>query len=88
MGAYSQGERIFEAVSGKRRERTSIIAASKGSKLVAPFVFQGSCNTEVVDVYFAQVLLPVVFGQWCAAWLLEEALEISAECFARHEMVT
>ena len=60
MGAYSQGERIFEAVSGKRRERTSIIAASKGSKLVAPFVFQGSCNTEVVDVYFAQVLLPAL----------------------------
>jgi transposase len=24
---------------------------------VAPLVFQGSCNTDVVDAYFAQVLL-------------------------------
>ena len=29
-------------------------------KLVAPLVFQGSCNTEIVDVYFAQVLLPAL----------------------------
>jgi transposase len=53
-----RGERIYEAVAGRRRERTSIIAASRQNKLVAPFVFQGSCNTEVVDVYFEKVLLP------------------------------
>ena len=47
-------------MAGKRRERTSIIAASRHCKLVAPLVFQGSCNTEVVDVYFAQVLLPAL----------------------------
>lgn len=34
-----------------------IIAASRQNKLVAPLVFQGSCNTEVVDVYFEEVLL-------------------------------
>ena len=55
-----RGERIYEAVSGKRRERTSIIAASQHSKLVAPWVFQGSCTTEVVDAYFEKVLLPVL----------------------------
>ena len=43
-----------------RRERTSIIAASQHNKLVAPLVFQGHCNTEVVEVYFEQVLLPVL----------------------------
>ena len=45
-------------ISGKRRERTSIISASQQGKLVAPLVFQGSCNPEVVDAYFEQVLLP------------------------------
>ena len=55
-----RGERIYEAVPGKRRERTSIISAAHGGKLVAPFVFQGSGNTAVVDIYFAQVLLPVL----------------------------
>ena len=57
-GRSPRGERIYQALAGKRRERTSIIAASQENKLVAPLVFQGSCNTEGVDVYFEQVLLP------------------------------
>ena len=57
-GRAPRGERIYEAVAGKRRERTSIIAASQNRRLVAPLVFQGSCNTEVVDTYFEKVLLP------------------------------
>jgi len=59
-GRAPRGERIYQAVAGKRRERTSIIAASQQNKLVAPLVFQGNCNTEGVDVYFEQVLLPVL----------------------------
>ena len=59
-GRAPRGERIYQAVAGKRRERTSIIAASQQGKLVAPLVFQGSCNTEVVDTYFEKVLLPVL----------------------------
>ena len=59
-GRAPRGERIYQAVAGKRRERTSIIAASQHNKLVAPLVFQGSCNTEVVNVYFEQVLLPAL----------------------------
>ena len=58
QGRAPRGERIYQAVAGKRRERTSLIAASQHNKLVAPLVFQGSCNMEVVDAYFAQVLLP------------------------------
>src|ERR1035438_10011936 len=58
FGRAPRGERIYEAVAGKRRERTSLIAASQHGKLVAPLVFQGSCNTEVGDAYFEQVLLP------------------------------
>ncbi len=59
-GRAPRGERIYEAVAGKRRERTSIIAASQNSRLVAPLVFQGSCNTEVVDAYFEKILLPAL----------------------------
>ena len=59
-GRAPRGERIYEAVAGKRRERTSVIAACQGSKLVAPLTFAGTCNTEVVDAYFANVLLPVL----------------------------
>jgi transposase len=59
-GRVTRGEGIYQAVAGKGRGRTSIIAASRQNKLVAPLVFQGSCNTEVVDVYFEQVLLPAL----------------------------
>ena len=50
-GRAPRGQRIYQEVCGKRRERTSLIAASRKNKLIAPLVFQGSCNTEVVDVY-------------------------------------
>jgi transposase len=59
-GRAPRGERIYQAVAGKRRARTSIIAASQHNRLVAPWVFQGHCNTEVVDIYFEQVLLPAL----------------------------
>jgi len=55
-----RGERIYQAVSGARRRRTSLIAASRHHKLVAPFVFDGHCTSELVDLYFQQVLLPVL----------------------------
>ena len=59
-GRAPRGERIYATVGGKRRARTSIIAASQKSRLVAPLVFQGSCNTEVVDTYLEKVLLPAL----------------------------
>ena len=38
-GRAPRGERIYQAVAGKRRERTSLSAASRHGKLVAPLVF-------------------------------------------------
>ena len=60
FGRAPRGERLYAAVAGKRRERTSIIGAYRQGKLVAPLAFQGTANTEVVDIYFAQVRLPVL----------------------------
>ena len=59
-GRAPRGERIYQGVAGARRERTSIISASQQGKLVAPLVFQDSCNSVVVDTYFEKVLLPVL----------------------------
>ena len=59
-GRTPRGERIYQEVAGARRERTSIISASQQGKLVAPLVFQDSCNTEVVDACFEKGLLPVL----------------------------
>lgn len=59
-GRAPRGERLYAEVAGSRRHRTSIISVSRNAKLVAPFVFEGSCNTEVVDTYFEKVLLPAL----------------------------
>lgn len=54
----SRGEKVYADVHGSRGKRVSIISASQGHKLVAPLVFEGCCNTNVVDAYFRDVLLP------------------------------
>ena len=59
-GRAPRGERLYAEVAGSRRHRTSIISVSQNARLVAPFVFEGSCNTEVVDTYFEKVLLPAL----------------------------
>jgi transposase len=53
-------ERLYAEVAGSRRHRTSILSVAQNAKLVAPFVFEGSCNTEVVDTGFEKVLLPAL----------------------------
>lgn len=59
-GRAPRGERIYAEVAGGQRQRTSIIAVWQNAKLVAPFVFEGSCNRDVVDTYFEKVLLPAL----------------------------
>ena len=59
-GWSPRGERIVQEVSGKARKRTSVIGAWRRGRLVAPAVFEGSCDSAVVDAYFEQVLLPAI----------------------------
>jgi transposase len=59
-GRAPREERLYAEVAGSRRRRASIISVSQNARLVAPFVFEGSCNTEVVATYFEKVLLPAL----------------------------
>ena len=52
------GERILTDISGKRKVRTSIIAGLSRGKPVAPMMFEGYCNTEVVIAWVEEMLLP------------------------------
>jgi hypothetical protein len=51
------GQKIYGDVFGRRRERASVIGALMGKKFIAPFTFQGGCNTDVFNVWVEQVLL-------------------------------
>lgn len=51
------GERCFTDIPGKRESRTSIIAGLSQGKTLAPMLFEGYCNTEVVRSWVKEMLL-------------------------------
>ena len=52
------GCKLIGKVTGKRLKRTNIIAGLCGKEVVAPMIFQGSCNTELFVVWVKQQLIP------------------------------
>lgn len=47
-------------MSGKKYERESFIAGKLGDRIIAPFCFKGTCNTQVFNTWIEQVLIPVL----------------------------
>ena len=60
-GYSPKGERCYAFKSGKKRERTSWIAALKEGKVFAPLTFEGSCNHHVVEAWLSASLLPQLY---------------------------
>jgi transposase len=59
--AYARkGQRAFAFKPGTKKKRVSIIASLRNNALIAPFVLDGYCDTEVMLVYFKDVLLPTL----------------------------
>ncbi len=52
------GDRILTDISGKREARTSIIAGLAQGNSLAPMMFEGYCNTDVVKGWVEEMLLP------------------------------
>lgn len=57
-GWSKRGIQIFGEVCGKRFARESFIAAKRGSKVIAPLCFQGTCNTKLFNLWVEQFLVP------------------------------
>ena len=55
-----RGKEVFADIPGARCGRTSIISASMDGGLVEPMLFEGHCNSAVVESYFRDVLLPKI----------------------------
>jgi len=45
-------------ISGKRYQRESFVAGKVGSKIIVPFCYQGSCNTDLFNVWVEDFLIP------------------------------
>lgn len=57
--AYARrGEKIYGERSGNRRPRTGLILARQNGKLLAPMLFSGTANAELVNAWMKQELIP------------------------------
>lgn len=57
--AYSLvGERHYEAHPGHYTKRISMIGGLCGERFMAPFMFEGHCNTAVFETYVEKILVP------------------------------
>lgn len=62
------GQKVSEDISGKRATRTSIIAGLNQWKPLAPWHFQGYCNTEVILTWVKDELLPALKAGMTVIW--------------------
>jgi len=53
-----RGQRVFDMKNAERNKRLSIISALIQGKLDASFVFEGTCDRSVFEIYIEQVLVP------------------------------
>ena len=59
-GWSPKGEKIFGCRKGKRERNINIIAALNERTIMAPFLYEGSMNTDLFNIYLEELLLPVI----------------------------
>lgn len=60
FGWAKRGEKVYGEISGKRFGRESFVAAKCGSEILAPFCFQGTCNTDLFNLWIEKFLCPTL----------------------------
>lgn len=61
-GYARKGQRVYGLTSGKRRPRTSLIAARIDDHLQESFLFEGACDAVVFTVWLKTLLCPRLSG--------------------------
>ena len=54
------GERLYGLISGRKKKSFNLIGALQDNQLKAPFIFEGSCNSEIFNTYAETVLRPIL----------------------------
>lgn len=50
--------KVYGAISGLRYSRESFIAGKVGSKILAPFCYKGTCDTQLFNIWLKNFLIP------------------------------
>jgi transposase len=59
-GRAPRGKKIIGEVSGKKYQRTSIIAGKSKGKIYAPLVHKNTTNSDIFNTWLKEYLLPEV----------------------------
>ena len=51
---------MFGNISGRMYARESFISGLLNGKLIAPFCYQGTCNTNLFNLWIKEFLLPAI----------------------------
>ena len=49
---------MYGAISGMRYARESFIAAQRGTQILSPFCYRGTCNTDLFNMWLRDFLIP------------------------------
>ena len=52
-----RGEKVYERVRGNKFERTSIVAAQVGSRIIAPLQYKGMMHSQFFEEWFEKHLI-------------------------------
>ena len=55
-----RGTKIYGEISGRRFMRESFIAGKCGKEILAPFCYQGTCNTALFNMWIEDFLVPAL----------------------------
>lgn len=59
--AYCEiGKRYYESRSGHHKKRISMIGGLCKERFLAPFMFEGHCDTPIFELYIEKILVPVL----------------------------
>mgnify|MGYP001826795958 CR=1 FL=1 len=59
-GYSSKGQRVYGLISGHRRPRTSLLAARLAEGFKCPWLFEGTCNTQLFNTWLEHEVCPLL----------------------------
>lgn len=54
------GKKVTGKIKGRKYQRVGIVAAKMGHKIIAPFEYRESMNSDLFEGWFSSILLPVL----------------------------
>ncbi len=53
-----RGQKVYDKVSGRKFQRTNIVAAKLGKEIIAPIQYNGTTDSTLFEFWFEKCLLP------------------------------